>query len=90
MIYIRKATLCKKSKEQNQRIQGEENREKTKKERKPNNKLLIERKRAKKRRERNTSRESPCPRPIKKSSTKVNLGITQDKPKVIKTKLQNR
>ena len=40
------------------------------KKRKPINKLITKRKRAKKRRERITSRESPCPRPIKKSSTK--------------------
>ena len=66
MIYIQKATLCKKNKEQTQRIQGEENKEKTKKERKPNNILITERKRAKKRRERITSRESPSPRPIKR------------------------
>ena len=31
MIYIRKATLCMKNKEQTQEIQEEENREKTKK-----------------------------------------------------------
>ena len=37
---------------------------------KPNNKLITKRKRAKERRERITSRESPSPRPIKKSSTK--------------------
>ena len=37
---------------------------------KPINKLITKRKRAKERRERITSREFPCPRPIKKSSTK--------------------
>ena len=36
---------------------------------KPNNKLITKRKIAKGRRERITSRESPIPRPIKKSSS---------------------
>ena len=40
------------------------------KKRKPTNKLITKRKRGKERRERITSRESPSPRPIKKSSTK--------------------
>ena len=69
MLYIRKATLCIKNIEQTQKIQEEENREKTKK-RKPTNKLITKRKRAKERRERITSCEFPSPRPIKKSSTK--------------------
>ena len=43
-----------------------------KKKGKPNNKLITKRKRAKERRERITGRESPSPRPIKKSSTKRN------------------
>ena len=41
-----------------------------KKKKKPNNILITKRKRAKERKERITSRESPCPRPIKKSPTK--------------------
>ena len=45
------------------------NKEKTKK-KKIIHKLITKRKRAKERRERITSRESPSPRPIKKSPTK--------------------
>ena len=43
---------------------------KKKQKRKPIHRLITKRKRAKERRERITSRESPCLRPIKKSSTK--------------------
>ena len=37
MLYIRTATLCIKNKEETQKIQEEENREKTKKENQPTN-----------------------------------------------------
>ena len=69
MIYIRKATLCMKSIEQTEKIQEKENKEKQK--RKPNKrKITKKRKGTKKRRKGITRRESPRPRPIKKSSTK--------------------
>ena len=45
-------------------------RRKQRKKKKPNNILITERKRAKEKMEKITSRESPSPRPIKKSSTK--------------------
>ena len=57
MLYIRKATLCIKKKEQTQKIPKKK-------------KKITKRKRAKERRERITSGESRSPRPIKKSSTK--------------------
>ena len=57
-----------KSIEQIKKIQEKENREKHK--RKPNNRKITKRKGEKKRREGITRRESPCPRPIKKSSAK--------------------
>ena len=56
------------SKHKEQRADPEDTRRRKK--RKPTNILITKRKRAKERRERITSRESPCPRPIKKSSTK--------------------
>ena len=54
------------------RANQENTRSKTKKKqkRKPIHKLITKRKRANERREKITSRESPSPRPIKKSSTK--------------------
>ena len=62
------ATLCMKNIEQTHKIQERKSKEKQK--RKPIHKLITMRKRAKERRERITSRESPSPRPIKKSPTK--------------------
>ena len=70
MIYIRNATLCKKSTEQTKNYNKRKKKTEKIHNRKPNNKLITKRKRAKKRRERITSRESPSPRPVKKSSTK--------------------
>ena len=70
MIYIRKATLCKKSTEQTRNYKKRKKKTKKIHNRKPNNKLITKIKRAKKRRERITSHESPIPRPVKKSSIK--------------------
>ena len=62
------ATLCMKNMEHTQKIQ--EGKKKNKQKRKPIHRLITKRKRANERRERITSRKSPSPRPIKKSSTK--------------------
>ena len=69
--------------EQTQKIQEEENREKTKK--KPTNILVTKRKRAKERRERITSRESRNPRPIKKSSTKKSKHLITETIQIFKS-----
>ena len=60
-----------KHKEQKADPEDTRRRKKEKKQkRKPTNKLITKRKRAKEKRERITSRESPSPRPIKKSYSK--------------------
>ena len=48
-------------------------------------KKLQKRKGAKKRRERVTSRESPCPRPIKKSPTKKSKQLITDAIQILKS-----
>ena len=83
MLYIRKATLCIKNKEQTQKIHEEENREKKKM--KPANKLITKRKRVKERRERITSRESPSSKPIKKSSTKRSKHLITETIQILKS-----
>ena len=55
------------------------------KKRKPTNKLITKRKRDKERSERITSRESPSPRPIKKSSTKRSKHLITGTIQIIKS-----
>ena len=71
------------------RANPENTRRKTKKKqkRKPIHRLITKRKRANERRERITSRESPCPRPIKKSSTKRSKQLITGTIQILKSPL---
>ena len=77
------ATLCKKNTEQTQRKQEEKQSENKKEP--DNKKKLQKRKRTKKRRERITSRESPSPRPIKKSPTKRSKKLINETIQILKS-----
>ena len=68
-IYTKGYSMLEKTKSKPGNTRRRKQRKKQKKE-KTNNKLITKRKRTKERRERITSRESPSPRSIKKSSTK--------------------
>ena len=67
------------------RANPENTRRKTKKKQKPIHRLITKRKRANERRERITSRESPSPRPIKKSSTKRSKHLTTETIQILKS-----
>jgi len=83
------ATLCKKNIEQTQEIQEQKQKESEKEPRQPINYKgeRERRKRAKKRGERITSRESPSPRPIKKSPTKRSKQLIAGNIQILKSPL---
>ena len=67
------------------RANPENTRRKQKQKRKPIHRLITKRKKANERRERITSRESPSPRPIKKSPTKRSKHLITETIQILKS-----